>query len=224
MGTACTIVLWNAGSTLNIVTGSRVDALSCSVRTLAIGLGATAFVAVAGCGSAVTKTSDRTTPALVVVRASPAGPAISEPFSFQPSVSRLAAVASYPGMGITLDPVNPQLTPTIAAADAYSRCQVCPHGPSVQGFRQQLAYFSANTPATIPAACVPQVVPMPTSCADAPAVPIYRHRLTWVFTWYSQCVATGPPGGTPPKAFTCLNVVPFDATTGDETYSFSGGA
>jgi hypothetical protein len=64
---------------------------------------------------------------------------------------------------------------------------------------------------------------MPASCASDPAVPVYQHRLAWVFTWYSPCLSFGPPGSLPSTPFTCLNVVPFDATTGDETYSFSGG-
>ena len=199
--------------------------MSGSVRTLAIGCGAIALIAMSGCGRAVTKTPDVAALPPAKVAASPARPVVTEPFSSNPSVTRLAAVAAYPSMGVMLDPVNPQVSPPISAGDAYSRCQGCPHGTSVQGFRQQLAYFSANTPATIPATCVPQGVPMPASCANDPAVPLYQHRLAWVFTWYSPCIDLGgPPGGSPSKPFTCLNVIPFDASTGDETYSFSGGA
>ena len=188
------------------------------MRNLALGLGAAALIAMSACGRAAA-------PQPVIVAASPAQTAVTEPFSLLPSVSRLDAVAGYVSMGITLDPVNPQLNPPISAGDAYALCESCPHGTLTQGFRQQLAYFSANTPATIPAACVPSGVPMPASCANDPGVPIYQHRLAWVFTWYSPCLSLGgAPGGPPSKPFTCLNVVPFDATTGDETYTFSGGA
>jgi hypothetical protein len=194
------------------------------VRTLALGLGAAALVAISACGRAAVRMPDVAAPQSVIIAASPAQPAVTEPSRSLPSVSRLAAVAGYPSMGITLNPVDPQLNPPISADGAYSRCQSCPHGESVQGFRQQLAYFSANTPATIPAACVPSGVPMPASCANDPGVPLYQHRLAWVFTWYSTCYSFGgPPGSSPSPPFTCLNVVPFDATTGDETYSFSGG-
>lgn len=188
------------------------------MRNLALGLGATALIAMSACGRAAA-------PQPVIVAASPAQTAVTEPFSLLPSVSRLAAVAGYVSMGITLDPVNPQLNPPISAGDAYALCESCPHGTLTQGFRQQLAYFSASTPATIPAACVPSGVPMPASCANDPGVPIYQHRLAWVFTWYSPCLSLGgpPPGSSPSKHFTCLNVVPFDATTGDQTYTFSGG-
>lgn len=188
-------------------------------------LGAIALITMIGCGRAITKMPDEAAPPPpVMVTASPARLAVSEPFSPQPFVSRLDAAAGYPSMGITLDPVSPQVNPPISAGDAYSRCQGCPHGTAVQGFRQQLAYFSANTPATMPAICVPSGVPMPAGCANDPAVPLYQHRLAWVFTWHSTCLSLGgPPGSSPSTSFTCLNVVPFDATTGDETYSFSGG-
>jgi hypothetical protein len=195
------------------------------VRRLGLYLGAIALITMSGCGRAVTKMPDAAAPPpTLVVTASPARLAVSEPFSPQPSVSRLAAAAGYPSMGFTLDPVSPQVNPPISASDAYLRCQGCPHGTPVQGFRQQLAYFSANTPATMPPACVPSGLPMPASCANDPAVPLYQHRLAWVFTWYSTCPSFGgPPGSSPSTPFTCLNVVPFDATTGEETYSFSGG-
>ena len=195
------------------------------MRRLGVYLGAIALITMIGCGRAITKTPDEAAPPPTLIgTASPARTAVSEPLSSLPSVSRLAAVAGYPSMGITLTPVDPPLNPPISAGDAYLRCQRCPHGTSVPGFGQQLAYFSANTPATIPAICVPSGVPMPASCANDPAVPIYQHRLAWVFTWYSPCLSTGPPGSSPSTPFTCLNVVPFDATTGDETYTFSGGA
>jgi hypothetical protein len=193
------------------------------VCRLSVGLVAIALIAMSACGRAAVRMPDAAAPQSVTVAASPAQPAVTEPFSSQPSVSRLAAAAGYLSMGITLDPVSPQVNPPISASDAYSRCQDCPHGTSVQGFRQQLAYFSAKSPATMPAACVPSGVPMPASCANDPAVPLYQHRLAWVFTWNSPCLSLGPPGSSPSRPFTCLNVVPFDATTGDETYSFSGG-
>jgi hypothetical protein len=186
---------------------------------LAIGLAATAFIAMTGCSRAVTNERAGAGP-------SPANPAvaISEPFTLQPSVSRLVSVTNYLGIEITLEPVNAQLTPPISATDAYARCQMCPHDQPVQGFRQQLAYFSSRTPATMSAACVPQGAPLPSSCLNPATVPIYSHRLAWVFTWYSECLALGPVGSSRPSARTCLNVVPFDATNGDESYSFSGGA
>ncbi|MFI5282787.1 MAG: hypothetical protein ACHQ0J_06615 [Candidatus Dormibacterales bacterium] len=148
-------------------------------------------------------------------------PAFNLPVSEQPVVSRLVSTVSYPNLGITLDPVDPGLTPPISADEAYARCQ-CPHDTPVQDFRQELAYFSSNTPATIPAECVPSAQPMPSSCANTPAVPIYRHRLAWVFMWYEECISFGP-AGPGPRTFTCLNVQPLDAATADESYSFSGG-
>jgi hypothetical protein len=63
---------------------------------------------------------------------------------------------------------------------------------------------------------------MPSYCATA-AVPKYQHRLVWVFTWYSLCAGIGSVGGPVPTPFTCLNLLPFDATTGDESYVFQGG-
>jgi hypothetical protein len=198
--------------------------LSRNVCRLSVGLVAIALIAMSACGRAAVRMADASAPRSVIVAASPVQRAVTEPFKSLPSVSRLVTVAGYPSMGITLDPVDPQVNPPISASDAYARCQWCPHGTPLQGFGQQLAYFSAKTPATIPAACVPSGVPMPASCANDPGVPLHQHTLEWVFTWYSTCPSFGgPPGSSPSRPFTCLNVVPFDATTGDETYSLSGG-
>lgn len=188
------------------------------MKTLAFAIGVAALVAVTACGRPVAKAQE-----LPVSATATAAPQAAEPFRLEPLVSQLAGPVTYSTMGITLDPVDPRATPPISATGAYSRCSSCPHGTPEQGFRQQLAYFSANTPATMPAECVPQGAPLTSACMNPPTVPIYQHRLAWVFTWYEQCLVLGPVGQPPGPSFSCLNVVPFDATTGDETYSFSGG-
>lgn len=175
----------------------------------------------------------------VAAAASPdASPApIGEPChtsSLPPVATRLATAASY--LDIHLTPVPPDVQPAITAGDAFDRMGY-PFRPAAWncGFTEFLAYWSADTPATMPPHCVPAATTnapwsAPGDCATL--TPRYQHVLAWVFTWHEDCLPSGgaplAPGQTRPPQPTyaplsCRAITFVDATTGQAGFMAEGG-
>lgn len=115
-----------------------------------------------------------------------------------------------------LQPVSAGLKPAVSGSDAYKRCQFCQSGQGVgQPMTEELAYYSAPTPASIPAECVPKPnLPIPTRCTTASASPWYEHALVWFFVWKAACPPLLGPGRYPEVSTTCVWFTEVDASAG----------
>jgi hypothetical protein len=81
---------------------------------------------------------------------------------------------------------------------------------------EELAYYSALTPASVPAECVPKPdTPIPARCITAQASPWYEGTLVWFFVWKGTCPPPLGPGKYPeiPGGW-CVWFTLVDATTG----------
>jgi hypothetical protein len=122
-----------------------------------------------------------------------------------------------------LEAVPAGVTPKISGAAAYARCDRC--GKHVN-MTEELAYYSAATPATLPAGCEPVPnVPMPAVC-NGPGTPVYNHRLVWFFIEKGHCQVYGAVNTVHNRALedamVCVWLVPEDASNGSIDYSMSG--
>jgi len=115
-----------------------------------------------------------------------------------------------------LQPVGAGLKPAVSGSDAYKRCQFCYGGWGVgKPMTEELAYYSAPTPASIPAECVPKPnLPIPARCTTAQASPWYEGTLAWFFVWKGPCPPLLGPGKYPETSSTCVWFTLVDATTG----------
>lgn len=115
-----------------------------------------------------------------------------------------------------LQAVGAEITPNVSGADAYQLC--CRSGglPN-RVMTEELAYYSAPTPATIPAECVPAPTKrLPPQCTFEPAQPWYHHTLVWFFVWKADCPPTfGPAVVKPNPPAACVWFTLIDATTGE---------
>lgn len=145
--------------------------------------------------------------------------------SAAPAPERLAAERQCEqGM---LTAVKPDVQPLISGADAYARCTECHNQDAMT---EELAYYSAPTPATIPTECVPRPsATMPATCGSSSS-PSYQHSLVWFFAWQAPCAPSGgaPVGGessapVPQGPFTCVWFTQVDASTGAPGDVTSGG-
>jgi hypothetical protein len=134
-----------------------------------------------------------------------------------------------------LQAVDPAVKPAISGDRAYRLCVLCPSDLSLS---EELLYYSAATPAVMPARCEPQpgllVQQMPADCSTA-STPIYQHRLVWFFI--SKVICTNLGGGLggpmipvgamprpprPPMSGPCITFTDVDAMTGAQGFSTSG--
>jgi hypothetical protein len=80
---------------------------------------------------------------------------------------------------------------------------------------EELAYYSAPTPATEPAECQPTPnTPTSAHCATAQASPRYERTLVWFFVWKARCPPLLGPGRYPEVSTTCVWFTEVDASTG----------
>ena len=91
---------------------------------------------------------------------------------------------------------------------------------------EELVYYSAATPAIIPARCVPEPgVLMPPDCSTA-NIPIYQHRLVWFFISNAVCQPYGVLAATGPqpvlRSNPCIGFTDVDATTGAQGFGTTG--
>jgi hypothetical protein len=136
--------------------------------------------------------------------------------SQSPPVPVLLASDRTCGQG-QLQPVSPALKPAVSGSGAYKQCQFCQSGQSVgQPMSEELAYYSALTPASVPAECQPQPnSPIPARCTTAQASPWYERTLVWFFVWKAPCPPLLGPGKYPAIAGGwCVWFTLVDATTG----------
>ena len=131
-----------------------------------------------------------------------------------------------------LQAVDPALKPAISGDRAYRLCSMCTSDSTLS---EELLYYSAATPAMLPARCMPQPgQPLPADCATAD-IPIYQHRLVWFFISATICTSSGfglggpmiPVGATPrpprpPRSGRCIAFTHVDATTGAQGFWTSG--
>jgi len=142
-----------------------------------------------------------------------------------PPVPKRLAVDRSCGDG-SLQAVDPSVHPAISGEHAYRLCGSC-QGASPMS--EELLYYSAPTPATIPAWCEPQpgllVQKLPPDCSTA-NTPVYQHRLVWFFISKTVCFSHGPlpASGTPLPLSSdpCIGFTDVDATTGQQGYSTTG--
>ncbi len=165
--------------------------------------------------------------------APPVTPCVQTPLP--PPASRLASPRDYLS-DIHLTVVAPAVRPKVSAGTAFARAGYWYHpGTGSCGLTETLAYWSSDTPATIPPECVPPATlttpwAAPSNC---PSTPIYHHVLAWVFTWRSDCHSTGGPAplaGASPRPvpswppLACTSITFVDATTGAHSdYLMQGG-
>ena len=202
------------------------------------------FVALAGSGVSVAQATAQQT---VTHRAERPGPAMSArtlisqfenclkpgfdygaPRSGAPVPQRLAVDRSC-GHDL-LQAVDPAVKPAISGERAYRLCSMCTSDSSLS---EELLYYSAATPAIIPARCVPQPgQQLPADCATA-NIPIYQHRLVWFFISETICTSAGlggpmilagatPRPPRPPRSGRCIAFTHVDATTGAQGFWTSG--
>ena len=123
-----------------------------------------------------------------------------------------------------LQAVPLSVTARVSGAAAYARCDRCDKSTNLT---EELAYYSAATPGTMPAGCEPAPnVPMPAVCSG-PGTPVYDRRLVWFFVAKTECVPIGPaplPGHTtrPFQAIPCVWFAPMDASNGTVDFTTSG--
>ena len=143
-----------------------------------------------------------------------------------PPVAKRLAVNRSCGDGL-LQAVDPSVHPTISGERAYRLCGSCQGASPIS---EELLYYSAPTPATIPARCEPKPGPliqqMPPDCSTA-TTPLYQHRLVWFFISKGTCAFFGPMplAGAPPyptSLTTCVWFTDVDATTGQQGFATSG--
>jgi hypothetical protein len=133
-----------------------------------------------------------------------------------PPVPELLAADRSCGAG-RLQAVGAEITPKVSGAAAYELC--CDGGGEANGMMtEELAYYSAPTPATIPAECVPAPTKqLPPECSSDPAAQWYHHTLVWFFVWKADCAPTlGPPGPRSNVPPACVWFTSVDATTGQQ--------
>ncbi len=112
--------------------------------------------------------------------------------STAPAPERLAA--DRPCEQGLLATVKPDVQPVISGADAYARCTSCHNNDAMT---EELADYSAPTPASIPAECVPRPgATMPATCG-ASSSPWYQHSFVWFFVWQAPCAPAGGPAPRP---------------------------
>jgi hypothetical protein len=127
-----------------------------------------------------------------------------------------------------LEAVPTSVIPKVSGAAAYARCDRCDKSSNLS---EELAYYSAATPATMPAGCEPVPnVPMPAVC-NGPGTPVYDHRLVWFFVGKSNCSLLGGLLGPNPAAkrspvplrsFPCVWFAPMDASNDTVDFTTSG--
>ena len=138
--------------------------------------------------------------------------------SLPPQAGRLSAPKDYPNLQTHLTVVEASVQPTVSAATAFAHVGY-QNTSSSCGVTQELAYWSSDTPARMPAECAgPDLSRVPAYCKSAAAKPIYQQVLAWVFTWRTDCgPVIGPPGRIPqqpPPRLSCTLITFVDATTG----------
>jgi hypothetical protein len=132
-----------------------------------------------------------------------------------PPVPVLLAADRTCGQG-HLQRISPALKPAVSGSGAYKQCQFCQRGQSAgQPMTEELAYYSALTPASMPAECQPQPnTPIPARCTPAQASPWYERTLVWFFLWKGTCPPVLGPGKYSEIPGTCVWFTLVDATTG----------
>jgi hypothetical protein len=143
-----------------------------------------------------------------------------------PVPRRLATDRLCGGPPDRLEAVSPKVVPRISGADAYAHISAGPSAQPRYAVSEELAYYSAASPGTIPEACVPGsgATPPASGCGGTPW---YQHTLVWFFVWKATCPpAMGPwRDGAPPVLSvpaTCVWFTVMDATTGVEGGTTSG--
>jgi hypothetical protein len=208
------------------------------VRGVAVGAALVAAGIVAGCAPSGARLHSPAGPSLKTsatlvheprpLQAPPVGVVSMAPCSTAsgpPAASRLGSPKDYPGMQIHLTVVAPTIEPKVTARAAFASLGYYLPGPSACGLSQTLAYFSSDSPGTMPADCeVPATLTTPWAApTDCPITPLYPHVLAWVFTWRSDCESTGGPAqpvGAPPHSaptlppLACTAITFVDAATG----------
>jgi hypothetical protein len=125
-----------------------------------------------------------------------------------------------------LQGVTATVKPALSGSDAYQRCLFCPDGQATdRAMTEELAYYSASTPATVPSECVPEPnTQVPPQCIAGAASPWYEHTLVWFFVWKANCPPMfGPPGPQRPETLvTCVWFTEVDASTGKQGMLASG--
>jgi len=143
-----------------------------------------------------------------------------------PPVPKRLAVDRSCGDG-SLQAVDSSIHPAISGERAYRLCGSCQGASPIS---EELLYYSAPTPATIPARCAPQpgllVQQLPPDCSTA-NIPLYQHRLVWFFISKGTCAFFGPmpPAGASPyptSTLTCVWFTDVDARTGQQGFATSG--
>lgn len=132
--------------------------------------------------------------------------------SQQPPVPDVLAVDRSCGDG-RLQAVTGAIEPTLSGSVAYQRCCQA----TDRAMTEELAYYSAPTPAAIPSQCVPEPdTQLPQQCAADPESPWHEHTLVWFFVWKADCPPMlGPPGPPRPEiSVTCVWFTEVDASTG----------
>jgi hypothetical protein len=116
------------------------------------------------------------------------------------------------------------MKPGVSGSDAYARCLFCHNGQSTgRQMTEELAYYSAPTPASLPADCRPAPsTSMSAHCATAQATPWYEHTLVWFFVWKASCPPALGPGQYPEMSMTCVWFTVIDASTGTPGMLASG--
>jgi hypothetical protein len=140
-----------------------------------------------------------------------------------PQGGRLSAPRDYPNLQTHLTVVETSAQPTVSAAQAFAQVGYQSTSSSC-GVTEELAYWTSDTPATMPTECAgPDLSRVPAYCKSASTKPIYQHVLAWVFTWRTDCGPVlgpvPPPGQTPgselvPARLSCTSITFVDATTG----------
>lgn len=208
-------------------------------RGLLAGSTLTLAALVAACGASRSEPGGHTTPAakaaialghsrgriLPAARIAPGAETPCINSSAPPVATRLTNAKDYSEIQTHLAVVGSTAQPKLSAQEAFARMTDYRADPDSCGITETLAYWSSDTPATIPADCVPHATrtspwTAPSNCLSTP---LYTRVLAWVFDWRTDCASAGGPASLagasarpmpslPPHACTAITFV--DAVTG----------
>jgi hypothetical protein len=152
-----------------------------------------------------------------------------------PVATRLTYAKDYSEIQTHLAVVELTTQPKVSAREAFAHVTDYQDDPASCGITETLAYWSSDTPATIPADCVPHATRTSpwTAPSNCPFTPLYTRVLGWVFYWHTDCVSLGGPpplAGTSPRPIpswpphACSAITFVDAVTGHPSdYLTTGG-
>jgi hypothetical protein len=152
-----------------------------------------------------------------------------------PVATRLTHPKDYPEIQTHLAAVESTTQPKVSALEAFARMTDYQGDPASCGITETLAYWSSDTPATIPADCAPPAnIATPWAApSNCPSTPLYPRVFAWVFYWHTDCTSLGGPAplaGTSPRPMpswpphACSAITFVDADTSHRSdYLTTGG-